>query len=475
MADLPSTSSNFCLICGDGPASLHYGALSCVGCKGFFRRALKKADQIECFGAGDCMTKGDRKACRSCRLKKCLEVGMKPSAVRPDRPVAVKKNKKEKERNNLSNPMQKESRDEEWSKKLSVEMKTMLMTLQNLETKIAKGDSSHDATLLYPLRVSTLKELILHPEKLQGNRSQIRYEPYRMAKNNELSSIAYRRLIAAIDWVQLLSDLVDGGFSLEDKMSLVKSSFAPLMVFCFAARTAQNTDDENVLCLCNFAYVPRDIGKAYEDTYHLGNGIVGRTLDELVSPYRSYGILEEEIVCVSALIVLNPLARDLSDEGREKVYSLRHRVSDVLFAIEREAREKKKASVSFSNLLLSLIPVTHLANTMCDNLQFAQTFSAEGGIELITNLFGSFPIEPFPHQIGGTRDESTQTNDNKEELRKRRSEEDGLSEDPPSEKQFRLLQPPGHFTLTEMFHDLEEDELMASQFMDQPGPSGIQF
>lgn len=42
-----------------------------------------------------------------------------------------------------------------------------------MEFQIAKGDSSHDATLLYPLRVSTLKELILHPEKLQGNRSQV--------------------------------------------------------------------------------------------------------------------------------------------------------------------------------------------------------------------------------------------------------------------------------------------------------------
>ncbi|GMT23587.1 hypothetical protein PFISCL1PPCAC_14884, partial [Pristionchus fissidentatus] len=456
LSDHPSTSSNGCLICGDGPATLHYGVLSCVGCKGFFRRALKKADQIECFAAGDCMNKGDRKACRSCRLKKCLQVGMLPSAVRPDRPIVLKKGKKEKERNNGEIDSQKEVRDEEWTKKLSVEMRTMLMNLLNLETKIAKGDSSRDATLLYPLRVSTLKELILHPEKLTGNRSQIRYEPYRMAKNNELSSIAYRRLIAAIDWVTLLSDLVDGGFSLDDKIALVKCSFAPLMVFCFAARTAQNTQDQNVLCLCNFAYVPRDIGTAYEDTYHLGNGIVGRTLDELVSPYRTYGILEEEIVCVSALIVLNPLARDLSEEGREKVYSLRHRVSDVLFAIEREAREKKKASVSFSNLLLSLIPVTHLANTMCDNLQFAQTFSAEGGIELITNLFGSFPIEPFPHQVDGTREASSQTelSEKRKEWGKR-SRDDQLNEDSPNEKQFRLLQPPGHFTLTEMFHDLE--------------------
>lgn len=39
---------------------------------------------------------------------------------------------------------------------------------------------------------------------------------------------------------------------------------------------------------------------------HLGNGLVDRALDELVRPYRAYGMREEEIVCVSAMIVLNP-------------------------------------------------------------------------------------------------------------------------------------------------------------------------
>lgn len=39
-----------------------------------------------------------------------------------------------------------------------------------------------------------------------------------MAKNNELSSVAYRRLIAAIDWVEHLATLM-GGLSAEDKVS----------------------------------------------------------------------------------------------------------------------------------------------------------------------------------------------------------------------------------------------------------------
>lgn len=85
-----------------------------------------------------------------------------------------------------------------------------------------------------------------------------------MAKNEELSVIVYRRLIAAIDWVEYLSELMEG-LTIDDKMALVKGCFAPLTIFKFSSRTAMVTNSESVLCLCNFAYVPRNIAKAYSD------------------------------------------------------------------------------------------------------------------------------------------------------------------------------------------------------------------
>lgn len=59
----------------------------------------------------------------------------------------------------------------------------------------------------------------------------MRYEPYRMARNEELSAIVYRRLIAAIDWVELLTTEVMGCISVDDKIALVKACFGPLMLF----------------------------------------------------------------------------------------------------------------------------------------------------------------------------------------------------------------------------------------------------
>ena len=52
----------------------------------------------------------------------------------------------------------------------------------------------------------------------------MRYEPYRRAKNEELSMIVYRRLIAAIDWVDLLAEMVEG-LSADDRVGEYSSFY----------------------------------------------------------------------------------------------------------------------------------------------------------------------------------------------------------------------------------------------------------
>lgn len=50
-----SSSTTYCRVCGEEDAKMHYGILSCLGCKGFFRRALKKANQYECLQNNQCL------------------------------------------------------------------------------------------------------------------------------------------------------------------------------------------------------------------------------------------------------------------------------------------------------------------------------------------------------------------------------------------------------------------------------------
>lgn len=75
-----------CVVCHDLATGNHYSIPSCNGCKTFFRRAVVKNRTFACMGNGNCpISKGGRCACRHCRFKKCLEVGMDRNSIQNDR------------------------------------------------------------------------------------------------------------------------------------------------------------------------------------------------------------------------------------------------------------------------------------------------------------------------------------------------------------------------------------------------------
>ncbi|XP_076469679.1 orphan steroid hormone receptor 2-like [Babylonia areolata] len=75
-----------CVVCGDRASGRHYGAISCEGCKGFFKRSIRKQLGYACRGTRDCpVTKLHRNRCQYCRLQKCLAVGMRSESVQQER------------------------------------------------------------------------------------------------------------------------------------------------------------------------------------------------------------------------------------------------------------------------------------------------------------------------------------------------------------------------------------------------------
>uniref|UniRef100_A0AC35TX40 Nuclear receptor domain-containing protein n=1 Tax=Rhabditophanes sp. KR3021 TaxID=114890 RepID=A0AC35TX40_9BILA len=75
-----------CVVCSDKASGRHYGAVSCEGCKGFFKRSIRKQIGYVCRGNKDCpVTKFHRNRCQYCRLKKCLSSGMRSESVQAER------------------------------------------------------------------------------------------------------------------------------------------------------------------------------------------------------------------------------------------------------------------------------------------------------------------------------------------------------------------------------------------------------
>lgn len=71
-------SIELCLVCNDRASGRHYGAISCEGCKGFFKRSIRKQLAYQCRGTMNCeITKHHRNRCQYCRLQKCLACGMR--------------------------------------------------------------------------------------------------------------------------------------------------------------------------------------------------------------------------------------------------------------------------------------------------------------------------------------------------------------------------------------------------------------
>ncbi|XP_041655698.1 nuclear receptor subfamily 2 group C member 2 isoform X1 [Cheilinus undulatus] len=81
----------YCVVCGDKASGRHYGAVSCEGCKGFFKRSVRKNLTYSCRSKQDCViNKHHRNRCQFCRLRKCLKMGMKTESVQSERkPIDV--------------------------------------------------------------------------------------------------------------------------------------------------------------------------------------------------------------------------------------------------------------------------------------------------------------------------------------------------------------------------------------------------
>ncbi|OQV16555.1 putative Nuclear receptor subfamily 2 group E member 1 [Hypsibius exemplaris] len=81
-----NTHTQLCRVCGDKASGKHYGVPSCDGCRGFFKRSIRRNLDYVCKESSNCTVDLNRRnQCQACRFRKCLEVKMNRDAVQHER------------------------------------------------------------------------------------------------------------------------------------------------------------------------------------------------------------------------------------------------------------------------------------------------------------------------------------------------------------------------------------------------------
>ncbi|XP_023699019.1 hepatocyte nuclear factor 4-alpha-like [Paramormyrops kingsleyae] len=333
-----------CNICGDRATGKHYGSSSCDGCKGFFRRSVRKNHVYSCRFDRQCVVDKDkRNQCRYCRLKKCFRAGMKKEAV------------------------------------------------QNERDRISRRRSGHEDASLPPIsalvQADMLSRQISVPDSLLHGDIRIR----KVATIPDVCESMRQQLLVLVEWAKYIPAFCE--LPLDDQVVLLRTHAGEHLLLGVIKRSMQFKD---MLLLGNGQIITRNCAELEV------NRIATRILEELVLPCQELQVDDSEFACLKAIIFFDPDAKGLSDAQHIKQlrYQLQVGLADYVADRQQESRGR------FGELLLLLPVLQSVAWHMIEQVQLARLFgSAKVDSLLQEMLLGGLMNEthfasPLLHQNG---------------------------------------------------------------------------
>ncbi|CAB4003794.1 hepatocyte nuclear factor 4-gamma-like isoform X1 [Paramuricea clavata] len=300
-----------CLICGDRSTGKHYGAESCDGCKGFFRRSVRKNHQYSCRFQRTCEIDRDkRNQCRYCRLKKCFRAGMRKEAVQNERDRIIRRPSEDTTGNGI----------------------TANMLLQ--------------------------AELLSRPPPSNADEATF-INPSKEANHSEICESMRQQLLVLVEWAKYIPNFCQ--LSLDDQVALLRAHASEHLLLGCARRSLSLKD---VLLLGTNWVIYRTTGEPEIQR------IVSRILDEIIDQMNHINMDDTEYACLKAIIFFNPDARGLSDTRTIK--KIRFDIQTTLEDYINDRQYEKRGR--FGEMLLLLPSLQAIAAQMVEQLQFVRLF-----------------------------------------------------------------------------------------------------
>ncbi|XP_057683749.1 retinoic acid receptor RXR-beta-A isoform X5 [Corythoichthys intestinalis] len=348
------SQKRLCSICGDRSSGKHYGVYSCEGCKGFFKRTVRKDLTYTCRDNKDCMVdKRQRNRCQYCRYQKCLAMGMKREVAKMNDRSVQEERQRNKER----------------------EGEVESTSAVNEEMPVEK---------ILEAEMAVEQKTELHADGTSGGSSP----------NDPVTNIcqaADKQLFTLVEWAKRIPHFSE--LPLDDQVILLRAGWNELLIASFSHRSITVKDG---ILLATGLHVHRNsahsagVGAIFDRAHNAEVGaIFDRVLTELVSKMRDMQMDKTELGCLRAIILFNPDAKGLSNPS--EVEMLRER---VYASLETYCKQKYPDQQGrFAKLLLRLPALRSIGLKCLEHLFFFK-------------LIGDTPIDTFlmemleaPHQL----------------------------------------------------------------------------
>ncbi|XP_062336072.1 hepatocyte nuclear factor 4-gamma isoform X1 [Osmerus eperlanus] len=299
-----------CAICGDRATGKHYGASSCDGCKGFFRRSIRKSHVYTCRFNRQCVVDKDkRNQCRFCRLHKCFRAGMKKEAV------------------------------------------------QNERDRISSRRSTQDSQDLPPITVLAQAESLSQQINAVGVAGGPGDVEQRAASVGDVCDSMRQQLLVLVEWAKYIPAF--GELPLDDQVSLLRAHAGEHLLLGVAKRSMPFKD---FLLLGSGCVIQR--GCAEPEL----SRVAGRVLDELVLPFQDIQIDANEYAALKAIVFFDPDAKSLRDPSKIKAMRQQVQMSLEDYINDRQYDSRGR----FGELLLLLPTLQSITWQMIEQLQFVK-------------------------------------------------------------------------------------------------------